>query len=477
MGASMILTLVILGSAVLFANQGRKPTAAETSATTSVMTKTLVDTDAIRDLARNSAYGYEQVRFLSNRIGPRLSGSSQAAAAVTYVAQQMRALGANVRLEPVKVRHWVRGSEEAELVRYPGQVEGTVQRIPVTALGNTVATPDQGITAPVLVIDSFERLDELPADQVKGKIILFNYRFDDFAAEAGRGEQAYSAAVPYRINGPSRAAKKGAVATIVRSVGSGRFRLAHTGLTTYEDGIPQIPAGAVPVEDADLIFELAKEGPVEIHLVLTPRDLRSEQSYNVIADLNGDETPDQIVVVSGHLDSWDLGTGALDDATGVGIAMDVVRIIKQACPHPRRTIRFVAWMNEENGGAGGRAYARDHASELDNHVAAIEIDYGDGRPLGLNVAGPDERIAKISELLHAIGDPIGGVVRVSDSPGADLEAINQKGVPAISPLQDARHYFDYHHTAADTFDNVRIDEMRRETEVIGPLVYALAQHE
>jgi carboxypeptidase Q len=389
----------------------------------------------------------------------------------------MRALGLDVRLEPVTVRHWVRGKEEAELVAYPGQVEGTKQKILVTTLGNTVATPDQGITAPILVMDSFEQLDELPPDQVKGKIVLFNYRFDDFAAQAGRWEQAYAAAVQYRSNGPARAAKKGAVAALVRSVGSGSFRLAHTGLTKYEEGARQIPAGAVPAEDADLISELAKEGPVEIHLVLTPRDLPSEQSYNVIADLKGGQISEQVVVVSGHLDSWDLGTGALDDATGVGIAMDAVRIIEKVCTHPKRTIRFIAWMNEENGGAGGHTYAQDHASELDNHIAAIEIDYGDGRPLGLNVAGPDERVAKLAEVLHTVADPVGGILRVSDSPGADLRSINDKGVPAIAPLQDARHYFDYHHTAADTFDKVRIDEMRRVLEVIAPLAYALAQYQ
>jgi Zn-dependent M28 family amino/carboxypeptidase len=473
----MIWTLGVLGSVVFFASQRRKPTAVETNSATSVVTKTQADINAIREMARNSSYGYEQVRFLCNNIGPRLSGSPQAAAAVTYVAKQMRDLGLDVHLEPVTMRHWVRGREEAELVRYPGQVEGTTQKILITTLGNTVATPEQGLTAPVLVIDSFEQLDELPADQVHGKAILFNNSFDDFAAEAGRWEPAYTAAVQYRSNGPSRAAKKGAVAALVRSVGSGRFRLAHTGLTKYEDGTRQIPAAALPAEDADLISELAKEGPVEIHLVLTPRDLPSEQSYNVIADLKGDAVPKEVVVVSGHLDSWDLGTGALDDATGVGIAMDIVRIIREACPHPKRTIRFIAWMNEENGGAGGRAYAEDHASELEFHVAAIEIDYGDGRPLGLNVAGPDGRVAKISQILHAIGDPIGGVVRVSDSPGADLKTINQKGVPAISPLQDARHYFDYHHTAADTFGKVRLNEMKRVSEVIAPLVYALAQHD
>jgi carboxypeptidase Q len=478
----MIGILALLGSAALCANPRQDRAVAENKKTSSTMTKTDMTKSetsarAIRELASKSNYGYEQAQFLSDHIGPRLSGSPQAAAAVTYVADQLRKLELDVRLESVTVRHWVRGREEAELVRYSGQVEGTTQKIMITALGNTGTTPEQGLTAPVLVIDNFEQLDGLPADQVKGKIVLFNCRLDEFAAEAGRWEQVYATAAPYRSQGPSRAAKKGAVAALVRSIGSGRFRLAHTGFTRYEHGVPQIPAGAVPAEDADLIAELAREGPIEIHLVLTPRDLPPEQSYNVIADLTGDEMPKQIVIVSGHLDSWDLGTGALDDASGVGIAMDVVRIVKEVCPHPKRTIRFVAWMNEENGGAGGRAYAEDYASELDNHIAAIEIDYGDGRPLGLNVSGPDERVAKILEFLHAIGDPIGGVVRMSDSPGADLRAIRQRGVPAIAPLQDARHYFDYHHTAADTFDKVRIDEMRREIELIGPLVYGLAQHE
>jgi carboxypeptidase Q len=471
----MILTL--LGSLALCADPGQSPARRDGKDTTSIMTKTQKHADSIREIVRNSTYGYEQVRFLSNNIGPRLSGSPQAAAAVEYIAQQMRELGLDVRLEPVTVRHWVRGREEAELVRYPGQVEKTSQKILVTALGNTVATPDQGITAPVLVVNTLEQLDEMPSDHVKGKIILFNYRFDDFAAEAGRWEESYAAAVQYRSEGPARAANKGAVAALVRSVGSGGFRLAHTGLTKCEEGALQISAGAVPAEDAELISELAGEGPVEIHLVLTPYDLPSKRSYNVIADLKGTEKPEQVVVVSGHLDSWDLGTGALDDATGLGVAMDVVRIIKSVCPHPKRTIRFIAWMNEENGVAGGRAYAQDHASELENHVAAIEIDFGDGRPLALNVAASEERVAPISGILHMIADPIGGVIRVRESPGTDIQPINDKGVPAISPLQDARHYFDYHHTSADTFDKVRIDEMRRIIEVIASLVYALTQHE
>lgn len=441
----------------------------------SISKSTQKDIQTIQVMAGESTYGYEQVRFLSNNIGPRLSGSAQASAAVAYVAQQMRDIGLDVRLEPVTVRHWVRGREEAELIRYPGQVDGTTQKLLVTALGNTVATPDSGITTSISVVNDFETLEQLPTEKVQGRLVFFNYRFDDFAARAGRWDQAYCSAVQYRTNGPAQAARKGAAAALVCSTGSGGFRLAHTGVTTYEEGIPRIPAGAVPVEDADLIAALLTQGAVEIHLVLTPHDLPPAQSYNVIADLKGAEFPNEVVIVSAHLDSWDLGTGALDDAAGVGVAMDVVRILRQVCPRPKRTIRFVAWMNEENGSAGARAYAEDHASELHDHLAAIEIDYGDGKPLALNVAGTDERLAPISEVLRTVADPIGGLVRVSDSPGVDLEAIYQKGVPAIAPLQDARHYFHYHHTAADTFDKVHINEIRRVVDVITSLVYGLAQ--
>jgi hypothetical protein len=320
-------------------------------------------------------------------------------------------------------------------------------------------------------------LDRITSHEVEGKAVLFSHRFDEFAAQAGRWEQAYSSAVRYRIEGPSRAAQKGAVAALVRSTGLTGSRLAHTGVTEYAKGTRQIPAAAVAAEDADLICDLASRGEVTIHLVLTPMNLPLEASHNVIADLRGSEFPERIVIVSGHLDSWDLGTGALDDASGVGVAMDVLRIIKVVNPKPKRTIRFVAWMEEEYGGEGGRAYAEDHRIDLVNHIAAVEIDYGDGRPLGLSVCAGDDRIARFSTVVKAIADAVGGVVNVGDSPGVDLTAMNKAGVPAISPLQDARNYFAYHHTAADTFDKVRAEELRQTLQLIAPLIYALAQQE
>jgi len=428
-----------------------------------------------RAMSRSSDYSYEQVRFLCNNIGPRLSGSIQATAAVDYVSKQMRALGFEVKLEPVTVKHWVRGQEEAQLVHYPGQVTGAVQKLVVTALGDAPRTSSAGVTAPIIVVNSFEEFDRIAPSTVRGKIVLFNYPFDECAALAGRAEQAYRSAVKYRSDGPARAAEKGALAALVRSVGPIGSRLPHTGTTKFPVGGPQIPAGAVTAEDADLVAALAAQGQIEIYLLLTPRDLPPEQSYNVIADLMGSEHPEQIVIVSAHLDSWDLGTGAIDDACGIGVAMDVLRIIKEVNPRPARTIRFVAWMNEENGLAGGSAYAENHIAELPNHVAAIELDFGDGRPLGLQISATARRFESLTEVLHAIGDPVGGVVRVDVSPGVDLGPLNKLGVPAISPLQDIRHYFEFHHTAADTFDKVRLDELRQNVEIMSSLVYALAQ--
>lgn len=438
-------------------------------------TATESDLVALQVAAHHSDYFYERMRFLCNAIGPRPSGSPQAATAVQYVCQQMHDLGLEVRLEPVTVRHWVRGREEARLIRYPGQVIGTNQKVVVTALGNSVPTPPEGVTAPVIIVETFEQLALITADEVEGKAVLFNRRFDEFAAQAGRWDQAYGSVVPYRIEGPSRAAQKGAAAALVRSTGLTGSRLPHTGVTEYAEGTRKIPAAAVTAEDADLISDLVSRGEVAIHLVLTPMSLPPEASHNIIADLKGSEFPEQIIIVSGHLDSWDLGTGALDDASGVGVAMDVLRIIKTVNPNPKRTIRFVAWMAEEYGGEGGLAYAEKHRTDLVNHIAAVEIDYGDGRPLGLSVSANDDRIAPLSTVLQAIADPVGGVVNVSDSPGVDLTAMNKAGVPAISPLQDARNYFAYHHTAADTFDKVRAEELRQTLELIAQLVYALAQ--
>ncbi|MEW6280541.1 MAG: M20/M25/M40 family metallo-hydrolase, partial [Candidatus Eremiobacterota bacterium] len=326
----------------------------------------------LRDAALTSDYAYAQLSHLCRRIGPRFSGTPQAEAAVDHVAAEMRRLGLQVRLEECQVPHWVRGVEQAELVEFPGQVKGIRHPVVLTTLGGSLATPPEGVTAPVLVVASFAELEALNPDQVKGKIVLFNYPFDERMAAAGQGVMAYALAAPYRVDGPSAAGALGAVACLVRSVGGARYRLPHTGTLDYAADQPRIPAAAVAAEDAEWIADLSRQGPVQLHLVLTPRDLPPVVSHNVIADIPGSELPEQVVIVSGHLDSWDVGTGALDDGAGVVMAMQTAELVQRLGLKPRRTLRVVAWMNEENGLAGGKTYARNHSAA--EHFAVIESD-------------------------------------------------------------------------------------------------------
>src|SRR5438067_13312836 len=294
------------------------------------------------------------------------------------------------------VPHWVRGDETAALVQWPGQAENTTQKIVLCALGDSVATPKDGVTADVVAVKNFDELKAMPRDKVTGKIVLFTYPFDKRMAAQGPSCQAYGEAVEYRSDGPSAAARQGAVACLIRSVGGADYRIPHTGQTKYASDAPKIPAGAVTSEDEDLIADLVKEGPVKMKLVLTPQTLLDIESANVIGDIKGSEHPEQVVIVSGHLDSWDLGTGAIDDGAGVAVSMEAANLIQKLHLNPKRTIRVSAWMNEENGMAGSKTYAKNHASEFTNPFAAIETDGGAGHPLGINIKGKPEVKAMFS---------------------------------------------------------------------------------
>jgi carboxypeptidase Q len=426
----------------------------------------------LRSAALQDNYGFERLAHLTDNIGARPLGSLQAAAAVDYVASELRALGFDVRLEKVRVRRWVRGDDHAELVAYAGQVPGTTQRVIVAALGGLgVATSCDGITADVRVVDNPAELAVLPREQVAGKIILFNKRFDRSKADAGFAFAAYDDAVEARNNGRMAAEKAGAVAVLVRSVGGADFRIVHVGATDYFN-TAHVPAAAITAEDADLITRLAAQGPVRLHLVLAS-DLHEEvDSYNVIADLKGTDHPDQVVVVSGHLDSWDLGTGALDDGAGVAIAMATADLLHQHNLRPSRTIRVIGWMGEERGLLGARSYGKEHAAEMANHFAAIETDSGAGHAMGAYVTGE----ASIADLLQPLADVLGpsGTIRTYKDPAPDLIPLYYRGVPAFTPLQDTRRYFDYHHTAADTLDKIDPQELRENIAVVSVLTYALA---
>jgi Zn-dependent M28 family amino/carboxypeptidase len=428
----------------------------------------------IRDHALASDWAYQRLADLTDLIGPRLSGSPQAQAAVEQVAAALRADGFKVTLQPVRVSHWVRGVEQAELIEYAQQPKGITQQLHLTTLGGSVATPPKGIVAPVLVVTSFNELTARAAE-ARGRIVVFNVPFDQELADNGQAGTAYGQAGAYRRGGASAAAKVGGIAALVRSVGGANYRLPHTGQMNYEAGVAKIPTAAVSAEDAMLLARLAKRGAVTMKLVLTPQMLPEVDSFNVIADYVGSEKPDEIVLISGHLDSWDLATGAIDDGAGVAAAMGVAHTIKELNLHPKRTLRVVAWMNEENGGAGGRTYFNAFKEGPIKHVAVIESDPGAGKPLGIDGFADPKSMTQLQGLRETF-TPMGATaLRQSDSPvGSDIAQWQQIGVPGFEPMFDTRHYFDYHHTAADTLDKVDPRNLQRMVAVMGVLAFYLA---
>jgi len=439
--------------------------------------KTLDDLANIQKAVLASDYGLRQVEHLSNNIGPRLTGSPQAEQAVQYVAAEMRKLGLEVRLQKIMVPHWVRGEEKGELVEWEGMAPGTTQKVVLTALGGSIATPENGMTGDIVVVNSFNELNRLGREKVQGKIVLFNNKFNNEMAASGFGGTAYGQAVAYRFGGAVAAARLGAVAALVRSAGGSQNRLAHTGVMGYQDDVTKIPTAAVSYEDADTIAYLAGQGKVKMHLLLTPQTLPDAPSYNVIADLKGSEKPDEVVIVSGHLDSWDLGRGAIDDGAGVAMSMETPFILKQLGLRPKRTIRFIAWMNEENGGRGSAAYAEDQKSNMANHFAAIEADLGASHPVGFVFAGKQDAVPYFGPILNVLWQQGAGIAQVQANVGSDVGPLTQKGVPSFAPYFDQRTYFLYHHTAADTFDKIVPKEMAENASVVAVLAYGLANLE
>ncbi|HEX4638094.1 MAG TPA: M20/M25/M40 family metallo-hydrolase [Chthoniobacterales bacterium] len=439
--------------------------------------QTLGDLKRIQQAALSNDYAYKQVAHLANNIGPRLTGSPQAAKAVEYVASELKALGCEVQLEKVVVPHWVRGEETAALVSWPGMADGTTQKILLCALGESVGTPKEGITAELVTVKNFEEIKAIPREKIAGKIVLFDYPFDKEMAAQGRAGEAYGEAVEYRSDGPSAAARQGAVACLIRSVGGADYRIPHTGQTKYAADAPKIPAAAVTAEDAQLIVDLVKQGPVKMKLVLTPQTLPDAESANVIGDFKGSEHPEQVVIVSGHLDSWDLGTGAIDDGAGVAVSMEVANVIRKLNLKPKRTIRVIAWMNEENGLAGAKQYAKDHEKDWANHFACMETDGGADHPVGLHIKAKPEVKAMLKAVGAILQESGAGALELSEHAGADIGPMEKAGVPAFAPIQDGRFYFNYHHTAADTLDKINPKYLAETSAVVAVAAYALANSE
>lgn len=387
---------------------------------------------------------YRLVQSLSDNIGPRLAGSSGAERAVDWAMKTMQSLGLkNVRKEPVKVPKWIRGDAVAQLV------SPSALPFHVVALGGSVATPPAGVTADVVEVASVDELKAL-GPQVKGKIVLWNKPMQRFPSGEGYGQ-----VVGLRGHGAVEAARLGAVAALIRSVGTGEYRLPHTGATRYDDKVTKIPFAAIAAEDADHVHRLIANGDkVKVHLKLGAHQAGEADSYNVVGEVPGRDKPDEIVLIGAHLDSWDLATGALDDASGCGIVLDAASLMIKLGLQPRRTVRVVLFMNEENGLNGARAYAKQHQAELPRHVVAMEADSGAGRPIGVSVSGGSPAVELATRWvtpLRAFFDP---QVKPSDFGGADLIPLQAGAVPVLDVRQDMSSYFDWHHTAADTVDKI-----------------------
>ena len=429
----------------------------------------------IRDAGLRDDWAYQRLADLCDKIGARLSGSPQADAAVEQIATALRAAGLNVSLQPVKVPHWVRGEEQAEIIEYPGRPAGVTQHLHLTTLGGSVATPVQGISGQVLVVHSF---DELRAreGEARGKIVVFDVPYNETLAVNGRAGTAYGQGVVYRAQGASAAARVGATAALVRTVGGANYRLPHTGEMNYDPKLPKIPTAALSAEDAMWVARLAAEGPVSLRLKLLPQTLPDVESHNVIADWAGRERPEEVVIVSGHLDSWDLAQGAIDDGAGVTSAMGAVRLLQTLGLHARRTIRFVGWMSEENGSAGGQAYFNLNSAALERQIAAIESDNGAGRPLGISAHVPPAALTQFTPLMAALS-PMGATLldRREEPGGSDVEFLDAAGVPTLAPIVDTRTYFDYHHSAADTLDKIEPDNIRRQVALMAMMAYFVAE--
>jgi carboxypeptidase Q len=407
--------------------------------------------------ADSAAYG--RLGRLVDTFGPRLSGSASLEAAIDWVLEAMKADGLeNVRGEPVMVPRWVRGAQSAELVR-PRRA-----RLAMLGLGGSVGTPALGITAPVLVVGSLEELARRAAE-AKGRIVLLDVPFTE-----------YTATRHVRTDGPSAAARAGAVACLIRSVATFSMRNPHTGVTLYDSTAARIPAAALSVEDAMMLHRLQDRGePIVVTLRMGAHTLPDAPSRNVVAEIVGREKPDEVVVLGGHIDSWDVGQGAMDDGGGSVAAWEAVRLLKRLGLRPRRTVRVVLWTNEENGGRGAEAYAKAHAGELSRHVMAMESDNGVFNPRGYVLGGSDSAAAVIRQVA-ALMQPIGatGLERVDGSPAADTEPLAAAGVPAMELDVDGSRYFWYHHSDADMLDKLDPAELARCVAAMAVMAYVVA---
>lgn len=427
----------------------------------------------IYDKALTEGQCYQWLEHLTTDIGGRLAGSPQAAAAVEYTRQMLDTLGLDtVWLEPCMVPHWVRGNpEQVRIVN--SQTMGSID-LPALALGNSVGTPKEGLVAEVVEVKSLDEVDRLGKRGIEGKIVFFNRPMNPTQI---RTFNAYGGAVDQRVNGPARASRYGAVATLVRSMTTKLDDVPHTGVTVYNDD-PPIPALAISTNAAETLSALLKKEKIRIFISADCKKLADKLSYSVVGEIRGKEKPEEIILVGGHLDSWDVGSGAHDDGAGCVHSIEVLRILKSLDYQPKRTIRCVLFMNEENGLAGGLSYAATSNKKKEFHLAAIESDAGGFTPRGFSVDGDpgifNDRFKKVIEwfpLLEAYNLSFN-----KGGSGADISPLkSQKGL-LFGFRPDSQRYFDYHHTAADNMDAVNKRELELGAAAITSLVFLIDKY-
>jgi hypothetical protein len=425
----------------------------------------------IVEASSEAGFAWEWLSHLCGGIGHRISGSESLEEAVRWSAAELEAVeGLRVERQPVQVPAWIRGEERLLLLGPEGEEE-----LPIVGLGMSVGTPEEGVEGELVVVGSLEELDAR-GEALRGKIVLIDQPMP--AYDPGTFETGYGATVAIRSRGPARAAAHGALAVLIRSVTRDPESPPHTGATHYQEGGPRIPGAALTLPDAERLSRMAESGQsprlrlfMQAHLLPETRT-----SHNVIAELRGRERPEEIVLLGGHIDSWDLGQGCHDDGAGVVGAMAALRLLVELGLRPRRTIRVVLFTNEENGLGGGRAYAQERWND-GLHVAAIESDIGAAPVIGLNIDTAELRrpdaLAQLGAIAHLL-EPTGLRLAREGFGGSDIGPLNERGTPAVGVLHDPAHYFDLHHTAADTIERVDREDFLQSVAVMAATTYVLA---
>lgn len=421
---------------------------------------------------------YEDLRILTKQIGGRLAGSPGMVKAEQWGLQTIKSAGSdNAWLQECMVPHWVRGGKDVATARYDASSSGAARSIAkvkdlyVLALGNSVGTGPNGVTANVIEVKNFDDL-ESKKDQLKGKIVFYSYPFNQTFVKTF---MAYGDAVQYRGQGPSRAAKYGAKAVIVRSMSESTDNYPHTGATNYQEGIEKIPAVAIGLRDADWLSSMLKEKPVTVTLKTNGQFLPDTIGHNVIGELKGSQFPNEYITIGGHLDSWDPSEGAHDDGTGIVQTIEVLRTLKALGYQPKHTIRFVLFANEENGTRGGKKYADEAKAKGEKHIFALESDEGGFTPRGFGFTGPEAQYQKILSWYNLLA-PYGATEIVRGGGGSDIGPLAAINTPLGSIMPDSQRYFDIHHTPNDVFENVNKRELELGAVNITALIYLIDKY-